>query len=100
MNKQILLGLLLVPCVSHAMQKAQITKHEDDKQIVYSQGDSKAAFEEAVYDKTVDSYAAIWGSHGIEPTMWTPGSTMTTGTECAKLSFHWMKAAYEKQQKK
>ncbi len=90
MIKRILLGLL-IPCVSHAMEKERVEKeHEDDELVVYSRGNPEKRFELVAYDqktKVPELIIFLYGSR-----------TLTIGSKSQSV-YEELKAAYEQQQK-
>lgn len=54
MIKRILLGLLLVPCISHAMEKVLVYKNENEKSVSYRKDNVCAG-----YIKATKEYYAV-----------------------------------------
>lgn len=119
MNKQILLGLLLVPCAAHTMEhlipmlSGQILKYEDDKCLRYWRGDLDQYFVKAEYNKETGEYTSraqlrnLTYEHDDNPTL-VPGLTESDNTLAiisgvgpqgvTPKDFLALKAAYEQQQ--
>ena len=62
MNKSILLGLLLMPCLAHTMCEPSVTKHGDGSTIIYIRGDKAAKREQTLVGITYASGVACAGT--------------------------------------
>jgi hypothetical protein len=88
MNKHILLGLLLVPCLSNAMAPATVKRLEFNNTTVYMQGD-----ELITQEMTLAGYVYTKRSYSSSQQCWTRASE----GEQAKNRFDELEDAYNKQ---
>ena len=91
MNKQILLGLLLMPCVSHAMNEVEMHDNSTETRYVWPRGE-KENCAQTIYLKDSKKYVfARSGWYLLQEPCWATGDPVK--------NFEILKAVYEKQQK-
>ena len=89
MNKSILLGLLLAPCVTHTMEEEYYAcNYEDGQRIVYSLGNPNIRFQQVTYNKKEMELPKL-------VTLLYGARTLTMGSKSQSV-FNELRAAYQK----